>query len=191
MDKPLFLFVGKSASGKTTIANMLTSKYGYVQVESYCTRKPRFDGERGHMFVTEDEFNNLGELVAYTFYSGNHYGTTLEQIGKSDVYVVDVPGVETLLQKYKTNRPICIIYFDATVTTRIHRMIDRGDSDMVIISRLLQDEENDWIRQLDKLVSQSTHAMNRNIALYIVNANDNQTNILEMVLYYIQQYVED
>lgn len=191
MDKPLFLFVGKSASGKTTIANMLANKYGYVQVESYCTRKPRFDGERGHVFVTEDEFNNLGELVAYTFYSGNHYGTTLEQIGKSDIYVVDVPGVETLLQKYKTNRPICIIYFDTTVTTRIHRMIDRGDSDTAIISRLLQDEENDWLKQLDKLVWQSNHVMNRNIELYVVNANGNQTDILEMVLYYIKQYVED
>ena len=73
MDKPLFLFVGKSASGKTTIANMLSNKYGYVQVESYCTRQPRFDGERGHVFVTEEEFNNLVELAAYTFYNGNHY----------------------------------------------------------------------------------------------------------------------
>ena len=74
MNKPLFLFCGRSASGKTTVANMLSEKYGLVQVESYTTRAPRFDGESGHIFVTEDEFKNLGELAAYTYYNSNHYG---------------------------------------------------------------------------------------------------------------------
>ena len=78
MYKPLFLFVGRSASGKTTIADMLAKEHGYKQVESYTTRKPRFDGERGHIFVSEEEFKNLGELAAYTYYNDNHYGTTFK-----------------------------------------------------------------------------------------------------------------
>lgn len=190
MNDPLLLFVGRSASGKTTIADILEQKYGHKQVFSYTTRKPRYDGEIGHIFLDEDEFDILGELVAYTEYNGFRYGTTAEQLDQCSIYVIDVPGVETLLAKYKTNRPICILYFDTTVYTRINRMLDRGDNNNQIISRLLQDEKDDWFRQLDKLVWQYGHIMNRNVELHCVNANDNQTNVLEMVLYYINQYME-
>lgn len=188
MNKPLFLFVGKSASGKTTIANMLEEKYLFNQVQSYTTRAPRYDGETGHIFLTEDEFNNLEDIVSYTLYNGNQYGTTASLLDQNDIFVVDVPGVESLLQKYKTNRPICIIYFDANVATRIRRMINRNDSDMTIISRLLQDEENDWFKQLDRLVWQYDHVMNRNVELHCANANSSQTDVLDLVLYYINRY---
>jgi guanylate kinase len=191
MNRPLFLFVGKSASGKTTVANMLEEKYFFNQVQSYTTRPPRYDGEAGHIFLTEEEFNNLEDIVSYTLYNNNQYGTTASLLDKNDIFVVDVPGVESLLQKYKTERPICIIYFDTTVATRINRMIDRGDSDVAIISRLLQDEENDWFKELDKLVWHYGHIMRRNVNLHFVNANGNQENVLEMVLYYINQYMED
>lgn len=190
MNKPLYLFVGKSASGKTTIAKMLEQKYGYKQVQSYTTRQPRYDGEIGHMFITEDEFKSLDNIVAYTFYNNNHYGTTAEQLDECNIYVVDIPGVETLLQNYKTNRPICIFYFDATVYTRIMRMIDRHDSDMSIISRLLQDEKCDWYNQLDSLTWRYNKILNKNVELHRVNANGNQTAVLEMVLYYMGRYVE-
>ena len=53
MSEPLFLFVGKSASGKTTVANMLEEKHGHVQVQSYTTRPPRYEGEVGHIFVND------------------------------------------------------------------------------------------------------------------------------------------
>ena len=191
MNKPLFLFVGKSASGKTTAANLLEEKYFFNQVQSYTTRKPRYDGETGHTFITEDEFNSLEDIVSYTFYNENQYGTTAGLLDKNDIFVVDVPGVESLLAKYKTKRPICILYFGTTVHTRINRMLDRGDSDVQIISRLLQDENDDWFKQLDKLVWQYGHVMNRNVELHYVDANGNQTNVLEMILYYINQYMED
>lgn len=188
MNKPLFLFVGKSASGKTTIAELLEQKYGYKQVHSYTTRPPRYKGEVGHVFVTEEEFNNLGDMAAYTFYNNNHYGTTFNQLEKCDIYVIDVPGVETLLQKDKINRPIVIIYFDTTVHTRINRMIDRGDSDMAIIARLLQDEKDDWLNQLNHIVWHYDHIMGVNVDLHVVNANGNQDAVLEMVQYYMEDY---
>ena len=192
MDKPLFLFCGRSASGKTTIANMLSEKYGYIQVESYCTRNPRFDGEPGHIFVTEEEFNNLGELAAYTYYNGNHYGTTFEQLEASDIYVVDVPGIESLLEKLKDNkRPIFILYFKTSAYNRILRMIDRGDSDMMIISRLLEDEKDDWLKQLDSLVWKYSNIFGKDVQLYNINANSKLENVLGLVLYYMRRYEED
>lgn len=192
MNKPLFLFVGKSASGKTTIANMLVDKYGYKQVESYTTRPPRFNGETGHIFVSEEEFKNLGELAAYTYYDNNHYGTTFEQLNVCDIYVVDVPGVESLLQKLKDNhRPICIMYFDASVYNRILRMINRDDGDMIIVSRLLADEKNDWFKSLDSLTWNYNNIIGKNVELYSINANEDPKCVIELVLYYMNRYTED
>lgn len=186
MNKPLFLFVGKSASGKTTIANILEQQYGHKQVNSYTTRTPRYDGEIGHVFVTEEEFKALGDMVAYTFYNNNHYGTTAEQLDQCSIYVVDVPGVKTLLENYKSNRHIILIYFDTTVYTRINRMIDRGDSDMAIISRLLQDEKDDWLKQLDRLAWHYDRIAGKNVDLYSIDANGSEASVLEVVKYYME-----
>ena len=190
MNKPLFLLIGKSASGKTTIADMLSTQHDCKQVSSYTTRPPRYDGEIGHIFVDEEEFSSLGELAAYTYYNGNHYGTTFQQLEECNIYVIDIPGAEDLLKKFEDNpRQICIIYFDATVYTRIRRMIDRGDSDESIVARLLQDEEYDWFRRLEHLVWHYTNIVHKNVELYSVNVNGNQKDALNMVLYYMKKYM--
>ena len=183
MNKPLFLFIGRSASGKTTIANLLEEKYGHTQVQSYTTRPPRYEGEIGHIFVTKQEFDALGELAAYTFYNNNEYGTTFKQLEECDIYVIDVPGVESLLQK-KIDRPIVIIYFDTTVHTRILRMVDRGDSDSAIISRLLQDEQYNWFDKLDEIVWKQKHLYGTNVSLHKVYADDGIEQVMKRVLFY-------
>ena len=43
----LFLIVGASGSGKTTIANTLEERYGYKQIQSYTTRPKRYETECG------------------------------------------------------------------------------------------------------------------------------------------------
>ena len=192
MNKPLFLFVGRSASGKTTIAKMLEEQHGYKQVESYTTRPPRFDGESGHIFVNEDEFRNLGELAAYTFYNNYHYGTTIKQLNECDIYVVDIPGVEFLLKKLQNDpRPIYIFYFDASVYNRILRMLDRDDSDMIVVSRLLEDEKVNWFKKLDSLVWHYNNIIGKSVQLFDINANSDPTCVMDLVLYYIKKCVED
>lgn len=178
MNNTLYLFVGKSASGKTTVANFLEKKHGFKQVNSYTTRPHRYEGEIGHVFVSDEEFDNLGEMVAYTEYNGHRYGTTAEQLDQCQIYVVDVPGVKTLLERYKTNRQIMILYFGANICTRIHRMIDRGDSDMAIITRLLQDEKNDWHDQLSDLVWHYRTNYNRRIMLFDMYADDDLASVV-------------
>lgn len=192
MNKPLCLFVGRSASGKTTIANMLAEKHGYKQVESYTTRKPRFENEPGHVFVSEEDFKSLGDLAAYTLYNGNHYGTTFEQLNECDIYVIDVPGLKSLLTKLKDDdRLICVFYFDASVYNRILRMLDRNDSDTMIISRLLEDEKEDWFKEIDSLVWHYNNIVGKNVHLYNINANGDPQCVMGLILYYINRYMGD
>lgn len=185
MNKPLYLFVGRSASGKTSVANEL-EKLGYNQVQSYTTRKPRYESETGHIFVTKEEFDKLGELAAYTFYNGNEYGTTFEQLDECSIYVVDVSGVESLLRKYQNrDRKICIIYFDASVHTRINRMIDRGDCDTAIVCRLTEDEKFNWLEKLYEITSQYSRISSNDFL--IVNADMNLDDVFNTVLNYIEE----
>lgn len=185
MNNPLFLFVGPSGCGKTTVVETLEANYGHKSIQSYTTRAPRYDGETGHTFISDEEFALLDNIVAYTEYNGKKYCTTQEQLDNANLYVVDVPGVETLLNNYTTTRPIRIFYFDSTVTTRIDRMIDRDDSDTAIVGRLRHDEAFDWHKHLQTLVWHYENIVGTDIKLHLINANESKENVLESVLSYI------
>ena len=76
--KNIYLIIGKSGAGKTTIADILETKYHLKQIQSYTTRPPRYDGERGHIFVTKKDFTNemISNCVAFTTYLDNYYWCT-------------------------------------------------------------------------------------------------------------------
>ncbi len=181
MTKPLYCFVGKSASGKTSVANDLEI-YGFTQLWSYTTRPKRYEFETGHTFISNEDFNKLENIIAYTEYNGHKYCATKEQIDVSDVYVIDVSGIKTLLDKYKSDRPIVIFYFDTSVRTRIERMMNRHDSDMAIVSRLYNDEEYDWYEQLNNIVVKHNATYDNNhVRLYKINANLDFNTVSENV----------
>jgi dephospho-CoA kinase len=92
------------------------------------------------------------------------------------------------LEKCKNyNRPIRIIYFDADVHTRIQRMMNRGDNDSQIVSRLLTDEKDDWHKQLDSLVWHYANNEHMNIVLHKVDANNMLSDVLSQVVYYMNK----
>ena len=88
------------------------------------------------------------------------------------------------------HNPIYIIYFEASVSTCIDRMIDRNSSDIEIVSRLRNDHKFDWKDSLDKLVWHNSKNLNKNIELYTANANLSKNEVLDQVLYYMQRYME-
>lgn len=133
------LLVGPSGSGKTAMATLLALRNGWSQLDSYTTRAPRHDGEKGHTFVTTEEFEQLQDIVAYTYYNDHHYGATAQQIDESELYVVDVPGVESLVENYKGDKKfiVCIPWADEDI--RRQRMFRRGDSIEKIEERIEYD----------------------------------------------------
>lgn len=140
--KVLTLLVGESGSGKTVVADFLKNTFGMRVLQSYTTRPPRYKGEDGHIFISEEEFGALEDKVAYTEFDGYKYCATKTQIEESDIYIVDPDGIETL-KKYKEenglDKELLTIMIYASPYLRAARMEARGDDDKMIANRIEND----------------------------------------------------
>lgn len=126
--RPLILLAGKSGSGK----NYWVSKLQLNPVISYTTRAMRKGETQGveHYFVDEETYKSFDKemIVAYTFFNGNHYWTTYDEIENKDVYIIDFAGIEYMLKHPSVNRDkIVIMYIDVTNGQCVANMIKRGD----------------------------------------------------------------
>lgn len=139
--KNIYLLVGASGSGKTTLAERMADKYHLKTVESYTTRPMRYANESGHIFVTDEEFDALGPMIAFTNYGGYRYGVTQEVVDTHDIYVIDPFGVEFMQSKYTGDKGIVVIWLDVPEKIRRARMEQRGDTEENIVERLLRDRK--------------------------------------------------
>ena len=128
MGNCIFLIVGCSGSGKTTITEQLEQKYGLKSIQSYTTRKPRYDGETGHIFISDEEFDKLTDMVAYTEFAGNRYCATAEQVENNDLYIIDPKGIEFFMKSYKGSKTPKVIFISSNLTTRYERMVGRAET---------------------------------------------------------------
>lgn len=143
----IICLVGESGSGKTTIAELL-EKEGVKNIQSFTTRKPRHEGETGHIFTTlkQYEVNKANNsIVAETLFDGNRYWTTKGQLNGTCVYVIDPVGVIILKERVKDSK-IIVIYLRSEQHTRWNRMCWRKHkstdvADFDILERLKHDKE--------------------------------------------------
>ena len=128
MGNCIFLIVGCSGSGKTTITEQLEQKYGLKSIQSYTTRKPRYDGETGHIFISDEEFDKITDMVAYTEFDSKRYCATAEQVENNDLYIIDPKGVDFFMKAYKGSKTPKIIFISSNLTTRYERMVERAET---------------------------------------------------------------
>lgn len=139
-DSNIILLVGESGSGKTTVSNYLRDHYGMKPIISYTTREPRYEGEDNHIFVSDEEFGKLEDLVAFTTYDGHRYCATSEQVESCDIYTIDPSGVEFFKKNYKGKKHPVVVYLSVPDNVRRDRMTERGDKEKDIDERLTVDE---------------------------------------------------
>lgn len=182
MSKPLFCILGASASGKSTLVQKLEIELNMKQIASYTTRPPRYEGEAGHNFVTEEEFQSLSDIVAYNYYLDNHYGVTSQQIDDEahDLYVVDQTGLNELKEKYKGDRKIYSVYIDCLPLNRYDRLFDR-------YFKMYQNSLVATNRAMERIKQDEIEFENCNLVVdYVITNNDNIETAYDELKNYIQ-----
>lgn len=128
--KKIFLIIGRTASGKSSIAREVCNRMGLTQVISYTTR-PMRKGERqnsDHIFISPEDVNFFrDDIAAYTEINGYEYFTTMDILDKSDVYVIDPNGVKDLRERVGNLYEFVEIYIRIPKTVAEDRARARGD----------------------------------------------------------------
>ena len=100
----LFIVSGPAGSGKGTVVNALVKSHPEIFLSvSATTRSPRPGEVHGvhYYYISKEEFENRienGQMLEYTTYSGNYYGTPLKEIeeamekGKDIILEIEVDG---------------------------------------------------------------------------------------------------
>ena len=147
----IIVLVGKTASGKTTVANELC-KHGYKRIITYTTRPMRENETQDvdYHFISDEQFNKMvknNEFTEYKRYNTAHgvwsYGSvvTSEQELSDDCYVIILTpqGLRDLSKKI--SRYIAF-YLNVSLESQLERLRKRGDEEQQIIKRLINDDKD-------------------------------------------------
>lgn len=148
MGKKLIVVVGKTSSGKDTVAKYLEEKYSIPMVVSFTTRGMRnyeVDGVQ-HYFISKERMKEIVKtdgIIAYTKFPKTEieYCATKDSIkGDVAVYIINPDGVDWLRNNC-ADIDFFSIYVDLSEDLIIERAKSRGDNLDNIVSRL--DSERD------------------------------------------------
>lgn len=129
----MIVISGPSASGKTTLQEMLAEDFGYAPVISTTTREPREQEEDGedYYFVTDEEFNQI-KMAEKVMFDGVQYGLSGDEIRRcrenSDVFTAVVePHGAILLRDYCATHEIKFmsVFLYGGLTSLVSRFLNR------------------------------------------------------------------
>lgn len=139
----LLLIVGKTASGKDSLANKLCERTGLKAITSYTTRPRRENEGETHIFTTEEEYEQMrleGRVAAYTQISGYHYWTTTDQLYENDIYVIDYLGIKTLRELNLPNIRFITVFVNTPDEVREERALNKRKDDKFVFRKRSLDE---------------------------------------------------
>lgn len=171
----ILCLVGPSASGKTTLAELLTKYHGFIAPCSTTTREPRA-GEvpgRDYEFVDMDVFlKTMAEdaFVETTCYHGNYYGMTKREIarcletGKPIIMPIDINGANAMKDIYGDK--VCRVFIQRDKAAIRASLEERKLSQEMLLDRLSTvDAEMDNMSKCDAVVKNSGTLLETAVAL--------------------------
>ena len=148
----IIVLVGKTASGKTTIANELCKNHYYKRIITYTTRPMRENEVQDvdYHFISDEQFNEMvknNEFTEYKRYNTAHgvwsYGSviTSKQEQSDDCYVIILTpqGLRDLSKKMSQ---YIAFYLNVSLESQLERLKKRGDEEQQIIKRLINDAKD-------------------------------------------------
>lgn len=133
--------VGKTSSGKDSVAKIAKDLFNLDMVVSYTTRPKRkyeTDGVE-HYFISKERMKEIKEndtMIAYTIneQTGIEYCATVEAMSSDTmIYIINPNGIEYMKEN---NIDFVSIYVDCSNDKILQRGSLRGDSLMVLTERL-------------------------------------------------------
>jgi guanylate kinase len=135
----LICLMGKTASGKDTLANKLCERTGLRQIISYTTRERRTNEGATHIFISAEEYQALedsGQIAAFTQIGPYKYCCTINQLYENDIYVIDPIGVQHLRELNLPNLRLVTVYVNTPDDIRKERALNkRGDDRLAFMKR--------------------------------------------------------
>lgn len=138
--KKIFVLMGASGSGKTTIGNYF-KEIGIPEIISHTTRRKRegeIEGET-YYYVSKEEFEQI-DKIEQVQYQDNYYCISRMEIENKfkqhdKLFVIcDVNGMEQVKKNYPNE--VVVIYLYTSLDEMEIRMRNRGDSEENIQKRL-------------------------------------------------------
>lgn len=121
----MVLIIGRTCTGKDTLAKNLCKETKMKILMSYTTRPKRYANENTHVFITPEESAKINDKVAVTEINGYEYFATKSQVQNSDVYIIDPNGLYELINNCP-NESFQVIYIESNKDIAKNRAAQRG-----------------------------------------------------------------
>lgn len=148
----MIILMGKTASGKDTLLNILVTKYGFKKLTTYTTRPMRSKEQQDitYHFISHEDFNQkvregfFAEWKNYTTLEGIwYYGTAKEDLLNADdktIAILTPRGYRDIKESISEKSKAILIY--SNLDTIRKRLKIRGDNKNEIERRIKHDIED-------------------------------------------------
>ncbi len=185
----LFVISGPAGSGKGTVMNLLTEKSGDYALSVSLTSRPMLAGEAegvNYYYVTREQFEekiSQGEVLEYTEYCGNYYGTPkapalkILDSGKHLLLEIEVDGAMQIKRAYP--EAILVMILPPSAKVQEYRLRTRGrDSEESIQKRLTRTrDELKFADKYDYVLLNEDGAADKVAMAFELIASDNEGKV--------------